>query len=394
MNLQKLHSAPQTATREDLRIVDIVGYPVSVAVRNGAQLAIGRAVKRDAVIVKVVTACGIVGWGEAHHARSANVIAGIVNTTLRDLVLPATAADIVGIWSKIYQWQLRSHGLGAAAVIAMSGLDMALWDIKAKSVGLPLYELWGGARKPIKAYAGGVSLGWQDPSALIDEILPLLEQGYCAVKLRVGDRVDRDIERITEVRKAFGDDLIILVDANTGYTVDDVRIVMPALEALGVKWLEEPFAANDYHSYKAVRPIARVPLAAGENHYTRFEFARLLEDGAVTILQPDLSKAGGPTELLRIAALGSAWQMPICPHSSITALNMATTIHFLSAIENAGYFEADVSKDNALREQLGTLPYTITTDGNVLAIEAPGNGIAVDEDFIKAHPFIEGKNFV
>lgn len=394
MNHQAFQTTPEATADEALEIVEIVAYPVSVAVTNGAQLAIGRAIKRDAVIVKVVTACGIVGWGEAHHARSANVIAGIVNTTLRDVLLPATATDIVGIWSKIYHWQLRSHGLGAAAVMAMSGLDMALWDIKAKAAGLPLCELWGGSRKPVRAYAGGVALGWQDSAELIDEIQPHVEAGYSAVKLRIGDRVHRDIERMTAVRKAFGDGLTILADANTGYTLDDVRVVMPVLETLDIKWLEEPFAANDYRSYADAAAMGRVPLAAGENHYTRFEFARLVADGAVKILQPDLSKAGGPTEALRIAALGSAWRLPICPHSSVTALNMATTIHFLSAIDNAGYFEADVSKGNVFREGLGSLPYEIAPDGTVIAPSAPGNGITVDEEFVKAHPFIEGKCFV
>ncbi len=389
-----LEQPAEVPADDAMRIVDLVAYPVSVAVTGGARLAIGRAIKRDAVIVKIVTAGGIVGWGESHHARSANVIANVVNSTLRDLILPGSAGDIVGIWSKIYQWQLRSHGLGAATVMAMSGLDMALWDIKAKAAGLPLCELWGGSRTPIQAYAGGVALGWQEPSALIDEIQPHVEAGYRAVKLRIGDRVERDIERVAAVRKHFGDGLTIMVDANTGYTLDDVRAVMPALETLDIRWLEEPFAANDYRSYLDAAKLGRVPLAAGENHYTRFDFARLIQDGAVKVLQPDLSKAGGPTEALRIAALASAWRLPICPHSSITALNMATTIHFLSAIDNAGYFEADVSQGNAFREGLGRLPYRIAADGTVTAPAGPGHGIEVDEDFISAHPFIDGKSFV
>ena len=106
----------------------------------------------------------------------------------------------------------------------------------------------GSNAKKFKAYAGGVALGWQDPSALVDEIAPHVELGYKAVKLRVGDRVDRDIARVSTVRKAYGDDLTILVDANTGYTVDDVRRVMPVYEDLRVDWLEEPFPPSDHAS--------------------------------------------------------------------------------------------------------------------------------------------------
>ena len=170
--------------------------------------------------------------------------------------------------------------------MAMSGLDMALWDIRAKAVGWPLWKLLGGSKaKKIKAYAGGVALGWQDPAVLVDEIAPHVQHGYKAVKLRCGDKVDRDIARVSAVRKAYGDGFTILVDANTGYSVDDVRAVMPAFEDLRVDWLEEPFAPNDHGGYRRAAALGRVPLAAGENHYTRFEFARLLDDGVIAILQ-------------------------------------------------------------------------------------------------------------
>lgn len=378
-----------------MKIRDIKAFAISVRVDNGATLAIGRAVKRDSVVVKVTTESGLVGYGESHHGRSANVIAEIVNTTLKDIVLPASADDVVGVWSKIYDWQLRSHGLGAATVMAMSGLDMALWDIRAKAAGWPLWKLLGGSKdRKIKAYAGGVALGWQDPSALVDEIAPHVELGYKAVKLRVGDRVDRDIARVSTVRKAYGDDLTILVDANTGYSVDDVRRVMPVYEDLQVDWLEEPFSPSDHASYARAAALGRVPLAAGENHYTRFEFARVFDDGFISILQPDLSKAGGITEVMRIAHTASTWRLPICPHSSITALNMASTIHLLKSIDNAGYFEADVSHGNPFRENMSSVPYTVMPDGTVELPDGPGIGIEIDDAFLEAHAFIPGRNFV
>src|SRR5207344_1084502 len=205
------------------------------------------------------------------------------------------------------------------------------------------------------------------------------------VKLRVGDSPARDLARVAAVRKALGDDIAILVDANTGYTVADARKVMPALDDYGVGWLEEPFPAHDYVSYAQAVTFGNVPLAAGENHYTRFEFHRLIEDGVITILQPDLSKTGGVTEALRIAHLASTWKLPINPHTSMTGLNMAATIHFLCAIDNAGYFEGDVSRGNLFRDELVSLPYQVGPDGCVRPLEGNGLGLTVNEEFLQKH---------
>jgi len=379
-----------------MRIVDVKAYPTSFPVPPDASvtLGIGRAVKRDAVVVKVTTDDGLVGYGESHHGRAPGAVAHLANTTLRQLVLGMDALDVVGVWSRIYKMQLGSHGMGAATAIAMSGIDMALWDIRGKVTGWPLYRLLGGASRPIPAYAGGVSLGYQEPSALVEEVRGLAEEGYRAVKLRVGDSPARDLARVAAVRKALGDELTILVDANTAYALADARQVMPGLEAHRVGWLEEPFPPHDYRSYAMAVTFGRVPLAAGENHYTRFEFTRVIEDRSITILQPDLSKTGGVTEALRIAALASAWKLSINPHTSMTGLNMAASIHFLSAIENCGYFEADVSKKNPFRDELVSRPYELGPDGCVRPLEKPGIGVEVDEDFLGRHPVIEGPGYV
>jgi L-alanine-DL-glutamate epimerase-like enolase superfamily enzyme len=294
----------------------------------------------------------------------------------------------------MYRFQLASHGMGAGACLAISGIDMALWDIRGKAAGQPLYRLLGGARKPIPAYAGGVSLGYQPPETLVEEARRSVEQGYKAIKLRVGDAVDRDLERLRAVRRAFSTDVAILTDANIGYTLEDVRQVMPAMDELGVGWLEEPFPAPDFRSYREAARLGRTPLAAGENHYTRFEFDRLIEDGAVRILQPDLSKSGGITEGLRIAALAEKAGLPVHPHSSMTGLNHAATIHFLAAIDNGGYFEGDVSRSNRYRDELVDNPGKIDEKGCVWPLEAPGLGLEVDERFIERHPPIEGPGYI
>jgi L-alanine-DL-glutamate epimerase-like enolase superfamily enzyme len=379
-----------------LRVTDINAYPTSfpVAVENRVSLGIGRSVKRDAVVVKVTTESGLAGWGESHHGRCHGAVAHLVNTTLRQLVAGMDASDVNGVWQKIYKMQLGSHGMGAGCCLAMSGIDLALWDIRGQAAGMPLYQLLGGSSKPVPAYAGGVSLGYQDPAKLVEEVRPLLTMGYQAVKLRVGDTPRRDLARIAAVRKAFGDELVILTDANTAYSVADARAAMPGMDEFGIGWLEEPFPAHDYRSYIEAKGFGVTPLAAGENHYTRFEFNREIEDGAITILQPDLSKTGGITEALRIAALASAWKLPINPHSSMTGLNMAATIHFLCAIDNGGYFEGDVSRGNLFRDELVSRPYELGKDGCVRPLEGNGLGLTVNEEFLRKHPVIEGPGYI
>jgi L-alanine-DL-glutamate epimerase-like enolase superfamily enzyme len=379
-----------------MKIKDLTAYPVSfpIPADKGVTLGIGRAVKRDAVLVRIETESGLVGWGEAHAGRAPGAVAQLANTTLKTLIDGMAASDVVGVWDRVYKMQLASHGMGAAAAIALSGIDMALWDIRAKAVGWPLYRLLGGAARPIPAYAGGVSLGYQPPDELVAEARHSVEAGYRALKLRLGDTPADDIARVQAVRQAFGDDLDILTDANAAYSLSDVRRVMPALDTAGVGWLEEPFPPHDHRRYAEARSYGRTPLAAGENHYTRFEFHRLIEDGLVTIVQPDLSKTGGITEGLRIAALASAWKLSINPHTSLTGLNVAATIHLLSAIDNAGYFEADISAHNPFRDQLCSWQAEVDGEGNVRPPEAPGLGVDIDEAMLAEFPLIDGPGYV
>lgn len=379
-----------------MKILAITAVPISfkVPAEKSVTLGIGRAVKRDAVLVRVDTDEGIVGWGEAHHGRCPGAIAKLIDTTMTELVVGMDAFDVTGVWAKVYQMQLASHGMGAAAAMALSGIDMALWDIRGKALGWPLYRLLGGAVRPIKAYAGGISLGWQAAEALAEEATNHVQGGYTAVKLRVGDTPQRDIERVTAVREALGDEIDILVDANTRYSLDDVRRVMPAYQELHVGWLEEPFPSHDHRSYRDAARLGNVPLAAGENHFTRFEFSSLIEDGAIKFAQPDLSKTGGVTEALRIAALTSTWKMSVNPHTSATALNMAASVHFLAAVDNAGYFEGDVTSYNPFRDDMAGLPYEVDAGGFVYPLEAPGLGLEIDQSFLKAHPLIDGPCYV
>lgn len=379
-----------SAVDDDLTIVDVEGIPLSVMVEGGMMISLGRQVKRDACLVKVTTKNGVVGWGEAHHATASNIPATIVNTLLKPAVIGMNAAEVVNVWNSIYHYQLKGVGTGTAAVMALSGLDMALWDVRGKAVGWPVYKLLGGARRSFKSYAGGIALGWKDPTALAEEARELVGKGFQALKLRMGDTPERDIARITRVRTEVGDAISLMVDANTLYTLDFARKTVPVFDELGVVWLEEPFAADDVRGYKEIRRLGTVALAAGESHFTRYAFARLVEEGDVTYLQPDLSKAGGFTEGMRIAAIAAGHNLSISPHMSMTGLDVAAALHYMAAIDNAGWFEADASATNPFRDSLVRGTPELLADGGFAPPDTPGLGVDVDEEFIKAHPFIEG----
>lgn len=379
-----------------MKITRTTAIPLSYRLPEGktVKLGVGATTKRDTIIVKVETDAGLTGYGEAHPGRSPGAVVSLINNTLNPLIAGMDASDVVGVFARVNRMQLSSHGLGAGAALAVSGIDMALWDIRGKAANMPLYQMLGGSRKRIPAYAGGISMGFQEPASLLDEAREYVERGYKAVKLRLGDNPRDDIARVQAVRAGLGDEIEILTDANTNYTLADARRVIPALAEARVAWLEEPFGCNDHGAYRmgaAISPL--VPLAAGENHYTRFEFARLVEERAVQILQPDLSKTGGITEGMRIAAIASAWGLPIHPHSSATGLNHAVSIHYLAALDNGGYFEACVSRFNPLRDMFG-VTFEIGPDGCVEPLDRPGIGLDIDESLFAQYPAIDGPGYV
>jgi len=379
-----------------VQIRSIEAIPLSFRLPEGktVRLGVGATTKRDAIIVKVVSDDGVIGYGEAHPGRSPGAIVSLIHNTLAPMLTGLSVHDTNSVWTRVNRMQLSSHGLGAGAALALSGIDMALWDLRAKSLGIPLYSLLGGSRKPIAAYAGGISMGFQAPDALAEEAQSYVDRGYRAVKLRLGDNPKDDIARVQRVRTQLGDQITILVDANTSYSVSDARAVLPSLEDCKVAWLEEPFGCNDFGAYRQAAQLTKgVALAAGENHYTRFEFARLIEERAVSIPQPDLSKSGGISEGLKIAAMASAWGLPVHPHSSATGINHLASIHFLASIDNGGYFEACVSAFNPLRDMFGS-PFSIDQEGFVQPSTVPGIGLEIDESVFTKFPFIDGPGYL
>ena len=379
-----------------MKITRITAFALSYRLPQGqtVKVGVGATIKRDTIIVRVETDEGLTGYGESHPGRSPGAVCSLVNQTLDSLLAGMDPCDVVGVWARVNRMQLSSHGLGAGAALALSGIDLALWDIRGKAADMPLYRLLGGSRKRLPAYAGGISMGFQPPDQLVEEARSYVAAGYRAIKLRLGDNVRDDILRVQAVRAGLGDEVEILTDANTAWRLADARRVIPALAEARVGWLEEPFSALDFGAYRIAAGISpQLPIAAGENHYTRYDFARLLEDKAVTIFQPDLSKTGGITEALRIAAMASAFGIAVHPHSSATGINHAASLHFLAALDNGGYFEACVSHFNPMRDMFGRT-FEIGADGCVEPLDRPGIGLDIDERIFAEYPAIDGPGYV
>ncbi len=341
------------------------------------KFGVGRNVKRDLVMVKVVAEDGSIGYGEAHHAMAPTAIAEIVNHSLAPLLIGMDCLDREGVYDRIYRSQIQTHGTGTAAVIAVSGIDIALFDVAGKLLKQPVCALLGGKRKASEAYAGGLSLGFQPLESLENEVKQYVDRGYKAIKLRVGQDPRIDAERVGHIRKVFGDDLKIAVDAATRYSILDVQAVARYCEKYNVWWLEEPFTPDNIDGYNAMRRYTSTPLAAGENHFTKQAFRELLREGAIDIVQADCTKAGGITEVKKIADMAAAYHVMVAPHTSQSVLSAAANLHLLAAIPNGLVHEADLAPVNPFRDLLAKNPIELTGS----AMEPPaGYGLGLDVD--------------
>ncbi|MFD9902119.1 mandelate racemase/muconate lactonizing enzyme family protein [Mesorhizobium sp. NPDC059025] len=373
------------------QIKNVQAFALSCPTPGGATFAVGRSAKRDMVLVRIETQDGIVGYGEAHHAQTPSTIAAFINDALGPSIIGLEAHETEAIWDRSYRRFIATHGPGAAAVIGLSGVDLALWDIKGKDLGQPVYRLLGGKRRPIPAYAGGISLGFQPVEELTAEIERYIAQGYNFMKLRVGDTLEKDLERVAGVRAAFGDAIVLAADAGTRYRTADVHRIAEICEAGRLAWLEEPFTPDNVPGYRRLRDITSTPLAAGENHFTRHELRALISEQVIQFVQADCCKTGGITEILKIAALAGAWHLQFAPHTSASVLSTAASAHVLSVAPNAFIYEADVSAINAFRDELGS-PIKVV-DGTISAPEGPGLGVEIDESLIGKYPFIPGASY-
>lgn len=375
-------------------VKDVVARALSCGFdRVSFRFGVGRVVKRDCVVVKITCDDGTVGWGESHHALSPTAIAELINSSLAPIVVGSDPFDTEGTWARIYRHQVATHGAGTAVVIAMSGIDMALWDIKGKVLGIPVYRLMGGSKKRIRAYAGGLYLGYQDLDSLEREVRSLVDQGYTALKLRVGQDARLDAVKVARIRKVVGDDVDILVDAATRYSVADVRVVADYCNEYRVYWLEEPFTPDAISLYAMFRYYSNTPLAWGENNYTKYAFRDMLMNEAVDIVQPDCTKAGGLTEVKKIADMADASHRLIAPHTSQSMLSTAANVHLLCAVPNSLIYEADLAPLNPFRDTLARNPLRVI-EGYIEPNDEPGLGLDIDESMLSRYTAIPGPAYV
>jgi len=343
---------------------------------------------QDALIVRVSTDAGITGLGEVDS--NPTVIKSIIEAPpshktacgLRSLLIGQDPSDISGLWQRMYRGSLY-YGRRGAAVHAISGIDIALWDIAGQVAGKPIHDLLGGARRDrVKAYAS--TLMPETPAEVKHVVGKQLDDGFQAVKLGwgpLGQDAERDLELVTAARAALGDDRDLMIDIGKGWAdrpdaIDRAR----KLTALHPYWIEEPFMPDDYSSYSELARSVAVPIAAGEEESTLLDFERLIDAGSVTIVQPDVTRAGGITETMRVCEMALARGKRPVTHSWSTGVIKAASLHVLAALEHAEYFEYCV-QTTELNQRLVAEKFPVT-DGDVAVPQGPGLGVRIDEEVL------------
>jgi D-galactarolactone cycloisomerase len=360
--------------------VRIVSLEARRLVSHGqlARISVGRFDRREMILVKVLCSDGTIGYGESFPGQAASAVAEIVNVSLQPLVVGRGPDETAALSAVIRRRFLAGHAAASAFRCALSGVDMAMWDAHGKVLGIPVHRLLGGSTTAVAGYAGSFALGIQPPDELVAEARRLVDtQGWSALKLRIGQTPAADVAGVAAVREAFGAEMRIMVDANLGQAYDLGRIA-GELGRLGVEWLEEPYERTARSRYAALRARGVVPVAGGENLRSAEEFLDWASAGALDVAQPDASRVGGITEMLRIAAVADAAGIRFVPHISHSALNHAASLHVLSAIGSSDMCEGDAAPVNAFRDGVisGGVAYR---DGMMHLADAPGLGAAVDE---------------
>lgn len=273
------------------------------------------------VEVSVKTDDGLTGYSSTHFGRNdgaPNVLATLVREELAPVLLGRAATHIAELVSDL-QREVEYHGYGGYSRFAISALDTALWDLLGKAHGTPCYQLWGAYRDRLPAYA---MAGWLnfDLDELRLNCLSAAEQGFRGVKIKVGaPSIEEDIQRIEAVRAEIGTDIKLMVDANQSLTFTEALHRGHAFQELGIEWFEEPIVAHDLEGHAELTQALRIPVATGENLYGAEEFLPFLTRRACRIIQPDLRRAGGPTEVRTISELAGAFGVPYASHGGGSA---------------------------------------------------------------------------
>ena len=355
---------------------------------------------RTAHLVEVATDEGITGIGECFGPGPvAFGNKAIVEQTIQPLVLGMDPLAREVVWHKVYNL-LRDHGQKGMPIQALSGVDIALWDIAGKVHGRPVYELLGGAfREEIPVYGYGMMLQRVPDLAarFRDESAGLVERGFRAVKMKVGLGPREDVALVEAVREGIGAETRLMVDANHCYTLREAVPLGRELERLGVYWFEEPVAPEDRAGYRELRETLDVNIAGGEAEFTRWGFRDLITGRCVDILQPETCGLGGISEYQKVLALAHSHFVPVVNHVWGSAVAIATNLHLLAALPDLPggahpvqpMLEYDTTpnrfREELLTEPLGIMEQVQRSGGTVGLPRGPGLGIELDREFIERY---------
>ncbi len=283
------------------------------------------------------------------------------------LVIGEDADRIEHLWNKVW-WALHYGGRGGPTVLALSALDIALWDLKGKRLGQPLWSLLGGHSDRVTCYAGGIDLDLP-----LDELLAQtdrnLAKGFRAIKMKVGrKRLAEDVARVAAMRRHLGDGFPLMADANMKWSADEAIRAARAFQPSELTWLEEPIIPDDVAGYVRLVREGGVPVAAGENLRTLWEFKQLVAEGGVTFPEPDVTNCGGVTPFMKIAHLAEAFNLPVTSHGAHDV-----TVHLLAAAPNGSFLEAHgFGLDRYIAEPLRL------EEGLAIAPGRAGHGVVFD----------------
>lgn len=348
--------------------------------------------QRGSCIVEIETADGIVGWGECYGPSA--VAKAYIETQFGPRILGRDAFDVEVIWEDLYN-RIKDYGGKGMAAAALSGIDIALWDIIGKACGRPIHKLIGGAhRTEVTCYATGIY--FIDMNRLIEEAVEeaqgYVEQGFTAVKMKIGlGDSGLDIRRVAAVREAVGTDIRLMVDANHCMTVPQAIRIGRELEKLDIEWFEEPISPEDIDGYIEVTRALDMAVAGGENEMTRWGFRDIVARKAMDIIQPDVCAAGGISECRKIATLAAAHGVECVPHAWGSVIGVAATLHFLAALPDQPpsfrpvppMFEFEQC-ENPFRDHLAKDPI-VQNRGKVQIPTGAGLGIEIDRAVIERY---------
>lgn len=318
-------------------------------------------------VIKIETDQGITGFGSSGPVLGMNPF--MMADEFKDVLIGQDPMRTEWLWDRMYVPKLT--GRKGISTRTISGIDMALWDIKAKLLGLPLYQLLGEYRRSVPVYIAG---GYYEPGKTIEKLQREME-GYISagaegIKMKVGALdINEDAVRVRAVREAIGPEHFIMLDANCAYTSHRAVQFARKVEEYDIYCLEEPVAPHDYDGMRRLAEKTSIPLAAGENEYTKWGYKELIDTGAVPVLNPAPFLLGGITEFLKIAAMAQAHCLEIAPHGDQTV-----NVSLGSAVSNVSYIEYYPPEYDSVWQEAFCDPLTVNHEGGLQAPDRPGIG--------------------